>query len=98
MNQNVKMANELHDIANRVEQEINDTVLMVEKATVASESTLQDTKNMTKDTDQMIQLVNIANDSVCANVTNINDVAEASKEIEELSNQLNSKLLSFKTS
>jgi len=98
MNKNVKMANELHEIANRVEQEINDTVVMVERATVASQSTLADTKQMTADTDEMIQLVNVANDSVHANVTNINDVAVASKEIEQLSNQLNDKLLAFKTS
>ena len=98
MNHNIKMVNELHDIANRVENEINETVAIVDKATQASTNTLEDTKKMTKDTDSMIQLVNVANGSVVKNVTNIHDVANASKEIDGLSSELNSKLTAFKTS
>ncbi len=97
MNQNVKMVNELHDIANQVEEEINETVMIVDKATEASSSNLKDTKHMTHDTDSMIRLVNVANESVAANVTNIHDVEEASAEIDNLSNQLKDKLTAFKT-
>ncbi|MEA2099107.1 MAG: methyl-accepting chemotaxis protein [Campylobacterota bacterium] len=97
MNGNVKMVNELHDIANKVEDEIQETVLIVAKATQASQRSLADTKQMTNNTDSMIQLVNIANKSVSANVSNINDVANASSEIDNLSNQLNNKLSAFRT-
>jgi len=97
MNNNVKMVNELHDIANQVEEEINETVMIVDKATQASSHTLHDTKLMSNDTDSMIRLVNVANESVAANVTNIHDVAEASTEIDNLSNQLKDKLTAFKT-
>ncbi|MEA1893548.1 MAG: hypothetical protein U9N33_12705, partial [Campylobacterota bacterium] len=98
MNKNVEMVNELHDIANRVEEEINETVLIVDKATQASERTLSDTELMTKDTDDMIKLVNVANESVTANVENIHNVADASSEIDTLSAQLKTKLTEFKTS
>ncbi len=98
MNKNVVMVNELHDIANRVEDEINETVSIVDKATQASQRSLSDTKEMTKDTDEMIKLVNVANESVTANVENIHNVADASSEIDNLSNQLNNKLTAFKTS
>ncbi len=98
MNSNVKMVNELHDIANQVEQEINDTMDIVELATNASASTLGDTKQMTQDTDKMIKLVNIANDSVKENVANIHNVADASNEMESLSSNLSNKLEVFKTS
>ena len=98
MNNNVKMVNELHDIANRVEDEINETVSIVDKATQASQRSLSDTKEMTKDTDEMIKLVNVANKSVSANVENIHNVADASGEIDTLSSQLNDKLTAFKTS
>ncbi|MEA3370687.1 MAG: methyl-accepting chemotaxis protein [Campylobacterota bacterium] len=98
MNKNVEMVNELHDIANRVEEEINETVLIVDKATQASERTLSDTELMTKDTDDMIKLVNVANESVTANIENIHNVADASSEIDTLSAQLNTKLTAFKTS
>ena len=97
MNKNVVMVNELHDIANRVEDEINETVSIVDKATQASQRSLSDTKEMTKDTDEMIKLVNVANESVTANVENIHNVADASSEIDNLSNQLNNKLTAFKS-
>ncbi len=98
MNGNVKMINELHDIANRVEDEINETVTMVDTATQASQRTLSDTQQMTTDTDDMIKLVNVANESISANVKNIHNVADASGEIDSLSSQLNNKLTAFKTS
>ncbi len=98
MNSNVTMINQLHDIANQVEHEINETVVIVNKATDASKRTLDDTKQITQDTDEMIKLVNVANESVNDNVTNIHDVADASSEIDTLSSDLNTKLLAFKTS
>jgi methyl-accepting chemotaxis protein len=98
MNNNVKLVNELHDIANRVEEEINHTVLIVDKAAQTSERTLEDTKTTTQDTDNIIQLVNIAHESISANVKNITDVASSSNEVEHLSKELNDKLAIFKTS
>jgi len=97
MNSNVVKANELQDIANKVEDEINETVEMVSKATQTSRQTLKDTKEMSKDTDSMIQLVNVAKESLHENVVNIHNVADASTEIDELSSQLNNKLSAFKT-
>jgi len=97
MNQNVTMVNELHEIANGVEDEINETVKIVDKATNASISSLEDTKTMTHDTDSMIKIVNIANDAVNSNLSNINSVAESSDEIAQLSQELNTKLAAFKT-
>jgi methyl-accepting chemotaxis protein len=97
MNKNVEMVNELHNIANKVEDEIKETVAIVDKATKASQRTLSDTQHMTTDTDDMIHLVNIANESINANVENIHDVADVSNGIDSLSNRLNEKLLAFKT-
>ena len=97
MNGNVKMVNKLHEIANDVEDEIKNTVSIVDKAAQASERTLKDTKSMANNTDNIINLVNVANESIHANVENINNVTSASNEIEELSNQLNAKLAAFKT-
>jgi sensor histidine kinase regulating citrate/malate metabolism len=98
MNSNVDLINRLHELSNSVEEEINETVDIVHKATSASESNLKDTQKMTQDTDKMIELVNIANKSVSENMINIEDVADASREIDTLSYKLNSKLESFKTS
>ena len=97
MNENVKMVNALHEIANRVENEINETVVIVDKATEASENSLRDTKLMAEDTDKMISLVNVANESVSSNIPNIHSVADASHEINNLSNELKNKLSAFKT-
>ncbi len=97
MNQNIQKVNVLHEIANMVEEQINDTVSIVNQATVASQSVLEDTKTMTQDTDDMIKLVNIASHSIHSNIANIHTVAEHSKEIETLSHQLNDKLTAFKT-
>jgi len=98
MNSNVVKANELHEIANRVEHEINETVEIVQQATETSRKTLNETKELTHDTDNMIKLVNIANESLQENVENIHNVADASHEIDTLSKQLNDKLSAFKTS
>lgn len=98
MNKNVVMINELHDISNEVENEIDDTVVMVEQTRSASDIALKDTTLMTQDTDGMIKLVSVANESVAANVSSIHDVANASAEIERLSNELSDKLAAFKTS
>jgi methyl-accepting chemotaxis protein len=97
MNTNVVRVNELHDIANRVEHEINETVIIVDKATAASQTTLNDTRDMVKATDDMIQLVYIANDALSKNEVNIENVASASGEIDSLSNQFHNKLSVFKT-
>ncbi len=98
MNSNVIKANELQEIADRVEHEILETVEIVHKATQTSTKTLKETKQMSHDTDNMIKLVNIANDSLHENIVNIHAVANASNEIDNLSNQLNQKLSAFKTS
>jgi len=98
MNNNVIKANELQDIANRVEEEIEITVEIMLEATHTSTKTLSETKQMKKDTDKMIHLVNVANKSLHSNELNIHNVAKASHDIDNLSKQLNNKLSAFKTS
>jgi len=98
MNTNVVKANKLQELADQVEQEIIETVGILSKATDTSTKTLTETEQMTHDTDDMIKLVNIANESLHENIANIHTVANASHEIDNLSNQLNQKLSAFKTS
>jgi methyl-accepting chemotaxis protein len=97
MNNNVALVNELHEIANSVEFEINETVTIVDTATSASERTLKDTKVMIQNIDKMIKIVDIANDAVHGNIDNIQDVVNASGEIDSASHELSSKLAVFKT-
>jgi methyl-accepting chemotaxis protein len=98
MNNNVALVNKLHEIANDVEVDINETVSIVNIATEASLRTVEDTKMMIENIDGMIKTVNIANDAVHGNIDNIQDVANASGDIDHSSNELSNKLSVFKTS
>jgi len=97
MNQNVELVNELHDISNRVEEEIHLTTEIMSETKKTSESTLEETKVVAKDTDSIIEMIQDARVSVEDDRESIGDVNKLSEDIGKISTELNEKLLVFKT-
>lgn len=97
MNTNVKFVNELYNISNEVEDEINETFSIVNATKNISQQTFNDTKQMTSDTDLLIEMIHKAEDYTEESLLNINSVSSVSNELETVGTKLLGKLEAFKT-
>ncbi len=87
----------LADIAQGVEESINTTVEIVNKAVQASDSTVKDFESTGKNVDVIIDKVKNINDISSTNARSVEEIAAAAEHLNTLTNELNSKLETFKT-
>ncbi len=87
----------LADIAQGVEESINTTVEIVNKAVQASDSTVKDFESTGENVDVIIDKVKNINDISSTNARSVEEIAAAAEHLNTLTNELNSKLETFKT-
>ncbi len=88
---------ELVDVAQDVEGRINTTVEIVNKAVEASDSTVKDFEDTGKNVDTIIGKVENINEISSTNARSVEEIAAAAEHLNTLTNELNSKLETFKT-
>jgi len=97
MNTNSQDIQELANIAQDVEVKINTTVKIVNRAVEASDSTVKDFINTGKNVSIIVDKVDEINVISSTNARSVEEISEAAKHLNTLTNELNSELETFKT-
>ena len=97
MSNNSQEIQELATIAQGVEDKINSTVSIVDKAVHASEATVQDFENTGKDVEIIVKKVEEINSISSTNARNVEEIASAAEHLNTLTDELNTKLETFRT-
>jgi methyl-accepting chemotaxis protein len=97
MSANSNEIQELANIAQGVEDRINSTVDIVNKAVVASEATVKDFENTGKNVEIIVSKVEYINELSSTNARNVEEIAAAAEHLNTLTNELNTKLETFRT-
>ncbi|MEA1982112.1 MAG: methyl-accepting chemotaxis protein, partial [Campylobacterota bacterium] len=97
MSANSDEIQELASIAQGVEDRINSTVEIVNEAVDASESTVKDFENTGKNVEVIVSKVEEINELSSTNARSVEEIAAAAEHLNGLTNELNSKLETFRT-
>ncbi|MCD4668609.1 MAG: methyl-accepting chemotaxis protein [Sulfurimonas sp.] len=97
MSANSDEIQELANITQGVEDRINSTVEIVNEAVVASDRTIKDFENTGKNTGVIVAKVEEINELSSTNARNVEEIAAAAEHLNTLTNELNSKLETFRT-
>ncbi len=97
MSANSNEIQELANIAQGVEDKINSTVDIVNKAVIASEETVKDFENTGKNVEIIVAKVEEINKLSSTNARSVEEIAAAAEHLNTMTNELNSKLETFKT-
>jgi len=97
MNINSKEMEQLIDIANRVETDINDTSVIMNNATLASEKTVQDYIETGAKIDSIVEQVKQVHDNTETNTKSIEEISNGAEHLNTLTDELNNVLGKFKT-
>jgi len=97
MNDNSNEIQDLVNIAQDVESKINTTVEIVNNAVHASEYTVQDFENTGKNIEVIVTKVEEINTISSTNAKNVEEIANAAKNLNNLTDNLNQKLETFRT-
>ena len=96
MNRNSTHIQELADTSSRVEQSINETLALMEVATIANEKTVMDFETTGKQINEISSEINHANEIVASNAKSVEEISAASGHLNEMTNQLSNKMEKFK--
>jgi len=97
MSSNSEEIQELANIAQGVEDKINSTVAIVDKAVHASEGTVQDFEDTGNDVETIVKKVDEINSISSTNARNVEEIAAATEHLNTLTDDLNTKLETFRT-
>ena len=97
MSSNSQEIQELANIAQSVEERINSTVEIVNEAVIASDRTVRDFENTGNDVKVIVSKVEEINEISSTNARSVEEIAAAAEHLNGLTNELNSKLETFKT-
>ena len=92
MNRNSKEIQTLADLAQDVENKINDSVRIVNEAVVASDKTVKDFEKTGKDVEQIVLKVEEINTLSATNARSVEEIAAAAEHLNTLTDELNTKL------
>jgi len=97
MSENSQEIQELSSIAKNVEEKINTTVNIVNKAVQASENTVQNFEQTGQNIQKIVNNIEIVNEISNVNVKSVDEIIESSQKLQEITNGLDRKLKLFKT-
>jgi len=97
MSENSTQIKELVNIAEDVENKITNTVVIVNKAAKASESSVNDFENTSKSIETIVQKIEIINETSTINSRSVEEIASAAEHLRKISNNLNSTISKFNT-
>ncbi len=97
MSENSQEIQDLVNIAQGVEDKINQTVEIVNDAVVASESTVQDFEDTGKNIEVIVTKVEEVNSISSANARSVEEIAAAAEHLNTMTDNLNNKLATFRT-
>jgi methyl-accepting chemotaxis protein len=97
MNQNSEQVEELTHRAELVEEKIKETSAIMEKATRMSDKTVEDYIRTEKNIDVIVQKIENINTISGENTKGIEEIAQASTELRQMTENLNATLSTFKT-
>jgi methyl-accepting chemotaxis protein len=97
MSANSNGIQELANIAQGVEDKINSTVKIVNEAVIASDRTVKDFENTGKNVEVIVSKVEEINELSSINARNVEEIAAAAEHLNSLTNELNTKLETFRT-
>jgi len=97
MTNNSQDIQELADIAQTVEQRINSTVEIVNRAVKASDTTVKDFEETGKNIQTIVAKVEDINTISSTNSRSVEEIATAAEHLNSSTNELNAKLETFKT-
>ena len=97
MNANSKHMQELSDISTVVEKQIESTTQIVNKATQASDKTVQDFEFTGKQIDEILNGIEEINDISLQNAKSVDEIAVAAEHLNSMTENLSSKLEQFRT-
>jgi len=97
MSTNSEEIQELSSIAQDVEDRINSTVSIVNEAVIASDKTVKDFEETGRNVEVIIEKVENINEISSTNARSVEEIAAAAEHLNTLTNDLNSKLETFKT-
>ena len=97
MSTNSEEIQELANIAQGVEEKINETVDIVSNAVHASESTVQDFENTGKNVETIVGKVEEINEISSTNARSVEEIAAAAEHLNTMTDELNAKLETFRT-
>ena len=94
---NSKQMQELSEISIAVEQQIESTTQIVNKATHASDKTVQDFESTGKQIDEILEGIEGINSISLENAKSVDEIAVAAEHLNSMTEDLSSKLEQFKT-
>jgi methyl-accepting chemotaxis protein len=97
MGSNSEEIQELANKANEVEEKINLTVIIVDEAVQASDRTVTDFEKTGDDVDDIVTQVSQINEISSQNARNVEEIAAAADHLNSMTNDLHSKLETFRT-
>ena len=97
MSSNSQETQELAEIAKNVEDKINSTVKIVNKAVTISDKTVKDFENTGKSVSKIVNEIEEINEISSTNAKNVEEIASAANHLNTLTNELSIKLETFKT-
>ncbi|MEA2099641.1 MAG: methyl-accepting chemotaxis protein [Campylobacterota bacterium] len=97
MSENSQQVQELADLAQNVEQRINETVAIMDNASTSSDKAVDDFEKTSKNVDVIVSSINEVNTLSSVNGKSVEEIASASKHLNNLTCELNDKLELFHT-
>ncbi|MDQ1264276.1 MAG: hypothetical protein QG559_1277, partial [Campylobacterota bacterium] len=97
MNTNSEEVQELSNNASDVEQKINDSVMIVQKAVQASDKTVSDFEKTGRDVEMIVSQVSEINKISSQNARNVEEIAAAAEHLNSMTDTLHTKLETFRT-
>ncbi len=97
MNRNSKHMEELSEISIEVENKIVSTTQIVNKATAASDQSVQDFESIAIEVNAIIKEIKEINSISSENARSVEDIGKASEKLNLMTDELSTKLEQFKT-
>ncbi|WP_455756856.1 methyl-accepting chemotaxis protein [Sulfurimonas sp.] len=95
MNKNSANIQELADISSTVEEKINETLELMQTASVANEQTVNDFEHTGKQIGEISEEITTANEIVASNARSVEEISAASDHLTTMTDQLNNKMEQF---
>ncbi len=97
MNVNSQEIQELADVAGEVDNKINQTVDIVNEATIASDKTVDDFEQTGKDIESIVDRIQEINTISSTNARSVEEIASAAEHLNSMTENLNAQLETFRT-
>jgi len=97
MNNNAIEIQELADVASNVDDKINVTVSIVDKATQVSDKTVNDFENTSNSIETIVDKISEINQISSTNARSVEEIASAAEHLNTMTENLNAQLETFKT-